>query len=320
MRCLCCNKVISSEASNYEKKVCWHNTCIKSFFGTTTLPTFKVNANTLNTLAKKSAKKGFSIPGVQKKLLLHLEKENAPTLMQIKLPNGYILKPQTEEFENLPEAEFLAMTMAKAVGIRTVPFALIKTNETYTYITKRIDRIFEKNDEVKKLAMEDFCQLDGRLTIDKYKGSYERCGKIISRYSSRVGFDLSEFYMRLVFSFIIGNSDMHLKNFSLIETAEATFEYVLSDAYDLLPVNVIMPDDKEQVALTLNGKKKNIRKKDFFNLAENIGINKKIAEKTILNLIVKEKMFYDMCDESYLPNKLKESLKKLISERIEILK
>ena len=113
---------------------------------------------------------------------------------------------------------------------------------------------------------------------------------------------------------------MHLKNFSLIETAEATCEYVLSDAYDLLPVNVIMPKDKEQVALTLNGKKKNIRKKDFFNLAENIGINKKTAEKTILNLIVKEKMFYDLCDESYLPNKLKESLKQLISERIEIFK
>lgn len=105
------------------------------------------------------------------------------------------------------------------------------------------------------LAMEDFCQLDLRLTQDKYKGSYERCAKIIERYSSRKGLDITELYLRLVFSFLVGNSDMHLKNFSLIETEEGSRKYVLSPAYDLLPVNVIMPEDKEQFALAINGKR-----------------------------------------------------------------
>lgn len=104
------------------------------------------------------------------------------------------------------------------------------------------------------LAMEDFCQLDLRLTQDKYKGSYERCAKIIEKYSSTKGLDRAEMFMRLVFSFMVGNSDMHLKNFSLIESEGGSGEYHLSPAYDLLPVNVVMPEDKEQFALTMNGK------------------------------------------------------------------
>jgi len=102
-----------------------------------------------------------------------------------------------------------------------------------------------------------------RLTQDKYKGSYERCSKIIRKYSSRTMLDMTELFIRLVFSFLVGNSDMHLKKFSLIETAGDNGQYVLSPAYDLLPVNVIMPEDKEQFALTMNGKKTNIQKKDF---------------------------------------------------------
>ena len=122
------------------------------------------------------------------------------------------------------------------------------------------------------LAMEDFCQLDLRLTQDKYKGSYERCAKIIERYSSRKGLDITELYLRIVFSFLVGNSDMHLKNFSLIETEEGSGKYVLSPAYDLLPVNVIMPEDKEQFALAMNGKKTHIRRKDFLVFAEKCGM------------------------------------------------
>ena len=127
-------------------------------------------------------------------------------------PTGYILKPQVTQFEALPEAEHLVMAMADALGIVTVPHALLKGSGEYAYITKRIDRLFEKS-EVQMFAMEDFCQLDLRLTQDKYRGSYERCAKIIDKYSCQTGLDMTELYLRLVFSFVIGNSDMHLKNF-----------------------------------------------------------------------------------------------------------
>ena len=116
-------------------------------------------------------------------------------------------------------------------------------------------------------SMEDFCQLSGRLTQDKYRGSYERCAEIIRKHSVRFGFDLSEFFFRLVVCFVTGNSDMHLKKFSLVEKTPGQRDFVLSPAYDLLPVNIIMPEDPEETALTLNGKKSNLRRKDFLALA-----------------------------------------------------
>lgn len=215
----------------------------------------------------------------------------------------------------MPEAEQLVMCMADAAGIATVPHALIKNGGSFAYITKRVDRVFTKDMPVQKLAMEDFCQLDLRLTQDKYKGSYERCASIISRYSSRSGLDRAEFFMRVVFSYLVGNSDMHLKNFSLLETAEASGEYALSPAYDLLPVNVLMPEDAEQFALALNGKKAHIRREDWFVFAEHCGISEKSAEKMIAGILARKPAFLAMCRESLLPGDLKDSLAALMEER-----
>lgn len=319
MKCLCCNKLLNGTATPYEREVGWHTKCIKNFFGTTVLPELDVSEEALERLAVESTNKGYTVPGVQKKLLLHLSEGKEPRLTLINYPTGYILKPQTSEYANLPEAEYLVMQMAKATGIKTVPFALIRLSERYAYITKRIDRI--KNEGgFSMLAMEDFCQIDERLTQDKYKGSYERCAKIIARYSARSGFDLSELYLRLIFSFVVGNSDMHLKNFSLIETRQGVGEYVLSDAYDMLPVNAILPEDKEQFALTMNGKKRNLRKNDFLVFATNVGIQRAMAEKMIKSVILKEEKYLTMCDESYLPQELKAVLKETVKERIAILK
>lgn len=168
-------------------------------------------------------------------------------------------------------------------------------------------------------AMEDFCQIDLRLTQDKYRGSYERCAKIIDKYSCQTGLDMTELYLRLVFSFVIGNSDMHLKNFSLIETAPCSRRYKLSPAYDLLPVNVIMPEDKEQLALAMNGKKRNIRRKDFLVFAEECGLTRTSAEKMMMAVIKQKNSFLEMCEESLLPARLKERFAFLIEQRIDIL-
>ncbi len=312
MNCLCCGKPLRPESA----QLYWHKSCIRKFFGTSALPEIVIDEKTLEFLTAESINKGQTVPGVQKKLSLHLfSEENRPRLTLINYPAGYILKPQVTEFEALPEAEHLVMCMADAAGISTVPHALIAGNGSFAYITKRIDRIFEKNG-VRMLAMEDFCQLDQRLTQDKYKGSYERCAKIIDRYSSRKGLDMTELYLRLVFSFIVGNSDMHLKNFSLIETEEGSGRYLLSPAYDLLPVNVIMPEDKEQFALTMNGKKTNIRRKDFFIFADACGISRSSAGKMTAMLVSKKKKFIDLCSDSFLPVYLKERFIALIENRV----
>ena len=318
MNCLCCGKPIIETASEQEKAVGWHNRCVKRFFGTKTLPDIDVSEEVLEQLAIESTNKGLTVPGVQKKMSLHLDNSGAtPRLTLVNYPTGYILKPQTKEYPCLPEAEYLVMQMAEKAKIKTVPHALIRIkaqDNALAYITKRIDRR-----DGKKLAMEDFCQLDGRLTEDKYKGSYERCAKIIRKYSSRAGLDITELFIRVVFSFIVGNSDMHLKNFSLIETDENSGNYILSDAYDMLPVNTVNPADTEQTALTMNGKKRNLHRNDFLKFADACQIDRTVAGKIIDRLKGYKNELIKETEQSYLTDELKESLIALMKERINLI-
>lgn len=317
MKCLCCGKEILSGVSISEKDWCWHKKCVKNFFHTKEMPILDVTKEQLEMLASKTVNEGLTIPGVQKKLSLHLSSDTDARLTIVNYPTGYILKPQTDEFKNMPEFEDLAMRMAEILGIQTVPHALIKMNGEYAYITKRIDReITEK--EVRMYAMEDFCQLSNRLTQDKYRGSYENCGKIIKKYSDTPGLDLAEMYLRVLGSFVMGNSDMHLKNFSLKETEPGNRIFRLSDAYDMLPVNVIMPEDQEQLALTINGKKRNIHKKEFRILAEACEISLNVAERMIRRVCgLKEKLFKQI-DMAYLSEEQKEQVKILVQGRMDV--
>lgn len=315
MICLCCGKPLGNDPGNS-----WHKACIKRFFGTAGIPELEIDKETLEQLAKYSTNKGLTVPGVQKKLSLHLHSEKGNNrLTLVDYPTGYILKPQVEDFVCMPESEQLVMCMADVTGISTVPHALVRKGSEFAYITKRVDRVIDSSG-VRKLAMEDFCQLERRLTVDKYKGSYERCAKVVKAYSSQMGLDLAELFMRLVFSFVVGNSDMHLKNFSMIETSEASGEYILSPAYDLLPVNIIMPLDTEECALSLNGKKANLKKSDFLSFAERSGISIISAEKMIKKIVSTKEKYIQMCKESFLPDDLKISMINLIEERCKVLK
>ncbi len=311
-RCLCCGKELRTETAHG-----WHTACVKAFFGTTKFPDIDVSKEVLNQIAIDNTSKGFTVPGVQKKLSLHLSREDTPRLTLVNYPTGYILKPQTDEYAALPEMEYLVMQMAEVSGIKTVPHALLRLpsqENAFAYITKRIDRA-----DGQMLAMEDFCQLDGRLTEDKYRGSYERCGKIIKTHSMNDGLDLAQLFFRVVFSFAVGNSDMHLKNFSLIETEEGSGVYVLSAAYDMLSTNVVIPSDKEELALTINGKKQNIRRKDFLVFADTIGIPERSAEKMIEKIIKLKDKYISMCRDSYMPEQMRANLENLIEQRIAVL-
>ena len=313
MNCLCCGKPLKTDDGTR-----WHKACIRRFFGTTTLPEIKIDDDTLTALALENTGKGVTVPGVQKKLSLHLLSDTASQrLTLVDYPTGYILKPQVADFEALPQAEHLVMSMADATGIATVPHALICQNGEIAYLTQRVDRRFGKN-SVELLAMEDFCQLDRRLTEDKYRGSYERCAKVIRQYSSRKQLDLSELFLRLVFSYVVGNSDMHLKNFSLIEPEVGSGRYVLSAAYDLLPVNVVMPEDTEEFALAMNGKKQNLCKKDFLVFADACGIQKNAAEKMIAKVLSMKERYLLLCEESLLPDRLKQRFAALMEKRCSI--
>ncbi len=313
MNCLHCNKLLSLEEKHYG----WHKKCIKKFFNTSKLPKILLDKSELTSYLSSNINKGYTVTGVQKKMSLNLDVEQSK-LTLVNYPTGYILKPNVDEYKCLPQAEYLIMHLANISNLSTVPHALIKINNEYAYITKRIDRKFN-NKQITKYAMEDFCQLDLRLTQDKYLGSYERCAKIIEKYSSQSKLDIVEMYMRVVFSFIIGNSDMHLKNFSLIEDIEQSNKYYLSPAYDLLPVNIILKEDIEQTALTINGKKRNLKRKDFEVLGFKCGLELNTINK-IINKFTKLRNKYESIIQQYsLDNDMKIDLINLINERLDIL-
>lgn len=301
-RCLCCGQNLNDET------IQWHQSCVKHFFGSSTLPTIDLKTSETGEIIGLFDEKS-SVPGVQRKLSLGLSSDKK-RLTLVNFPYGYIIKPEIGEIKEIARSEQLVMSLADTVGIRTALHGLLVDKDgTYIFITKRLDR-----DGNKKIHMEDMCQLSNKITDQKYDGSYEYLGKLIYKYTNSVA-DVVEYFYRLLFCFIVGNSDMHLKNFSLIEE-EHTY---LSPAYDLLPVNLIYPKDTEETALTLNGKKRNITKKDFYTLGQNIGLNEKVITNLIKRLSsFKEKMEIQI-KESLLSNDLKDSFIKLLNIRLAMI-
>ena len=317
MKCLCCNKELNP-LNKEEMDSLWHKKCINKFFGGSLIPSITLNEEEIKKMIYISVNDGYTIQGVQKKLSLGIIKDKNKRLTLVNDRVGYILKLESKNYKEIVMAEFVSMSLANLVGLKTVPFGIIKINNEYAYITKRVDRFDDKNKKV-VLAMEDCCQLQNRLSEDKYKGSYERIAKTINEYSIFKKIDIISLYNSLIFSFIIGNSDMHLKNFSLIETSENSNKYKLAPFYDLLCTNIIIPNDNEEMALTLNGKKRNITKNDFLELANNLEIDQKVANKLIQNMISYKEDILKTIDESLLSDKFKKSFKNLIIERIERL-
>jgi serine/threonine-protein kinase HipA len=310
-RCLFCGKPIEG----IPQKGQWHQACSKKFFGTDVPPLVSLSEQNLESIASQAIGDGITVPGVQKKLSLTLvtEKGQQPRLTIIDVPTAFILKPQSQEFSQLPEAEDLVMRMADAAEITTVPHAMLYLgNGMLAYITKRIDRR-----GTMRIAMEDFCQLSGKMTEDKYKGSYEMCAKLLQKWSSRPLLDVTNFFYLLLFSFVTGNSDMHLKNFSLI--AESPGVHILAPAYDLLPVNLILKEDTEEMALTLCGKKAKLTYTTFLQLAEHIGIAERVVQNLCKKLQQLEPTFNEIITASFVSDDMKARMRLLVSERLQRL-
>jgi serine/threonine-protein kinase HipA len=286
---------------------------VAKVFGTKELPIIDLDEKSIEELARHRVDLSYTVPGVQKKISLGLSKNHERKLTLVDYPSGFILKSQVKgEGDDFPEGENLTMCLAECCGIRVVPHGLLYLKDgSRAYITRRIDRV-----DGKAIAMEDFCQLSGRLTEDKYHSSYEQCKKVIAKFSDSKKADLSQFVYLLLFCYLTGNSDMHLKNFSLIENNGV---YSLSAAYDLLPVNVVFPSDKEEIALTLHGKKKNVTKNDFIKFASSEDPRENLEAKEVVRMMKKlisfiPKMF-ELIDHSSLSEKHKEEFKALILER-----
>ncbi len=291
-----------------------HPACIKKFFGTSTMPTFDYSTGQLDQLALQIIQEQTSLTGVQPKLSLHLyEHGETKRLTIVGLWGGYICKPQTTYYKMMPEVEDLTMHLAEVAHIDVVPHTLMRmADDSLCYLTRRIDRTPVGD----KIAMEDMCQLTGRLTEHKYNSSYERIGRTILKYSSLPKMDVTNFFEVVLFSWLTGNNDMHLKNFSLYETSNTIR---LTPAYDLLNAAIINPKDDEELALTLNGRKKKLQRDDFIKSAATLGIEGVVVERFTTKYIKLLPKLNAVIRNSFLSADLKEKYSDLLIDRLDRL-
>ena len=264
----------------------------------------------LDRLAEQIIRSQTSLTGVQPKLSLNLNKHEGSSRLTIVGLGDYIFKPQTEDYPQLPENEDLTMHLAEAVRISVVPHSLIRLADgRLGYITKRIDRT--KNGQ--KIDMEDMCQLTLHPTEYKYKGSYEQIAKAIAQYSSTPKLDLTNYMLLLLFCFVTGNNDMHLKNFSLYRPSA---DYKLTPAYDLLNVAIANPKDPEELALPLSGRKTKLRMIDFLNAAKTMGLEENVVLHLIASLQKALPKWQALIHDSFLSEEMKKSYEELIISRL----
>lgn len=296
-RCLYCYQLLTDNTGDF------HKACSKKFFGTETPPLLSLTNERVRELAKDIVLRRIAVTGVQPKLSLTIDKEPGDPQKSrftiVGLWGHYILKPPTPEFRFLPENEDLTMHLAGLFGLPTAEHSLIRLESgELAYITKRFDRVGEQ-----KLPMEDMCQLTETLTSDKYRSSMEKIGKCIWSFASRPGLAAISFFELVLFSYLTGNADMHLKNFSLLTQTDD--EIVMAPAYDLVCTKLVIPDDKEETALTINGRKSKLAIRDFDTLAKNLKIQERSKQNIYTRFSEKLKEAEQWIGFSFLPDKIK---------------
>ena len=289
----------------------FHAVCTKKMFGTNQAPQIDFNLKDLEKLAKEIVVRSIAITGVQPKLSLDLEKHRnqISRLTIVGLYGNYILKPPSKEYRELPQNEDLTMHLANIVKIKVAQHCLIRLHSgELAYITKRFDR-----SKKSKIAVEDFCQLSENLTEHKYRGSIEKVAKITNKYTTNKGLEILRLFELVLFCYLTGKADMHLKNFALLEN---TFgEYELAPAFDLLSTALVIPDDKEESALTINGKKSRITKGDFDTLASSMDINEKVLFRIYNKFNSVLPTWIEFIKQSYLSKAMQDKYIQLIKAK-----
>lgn len=295
----------------------FHESCSWAFFGSKQQPVFEHSLKQMAELAQQVVNRSIAVPGVQPKISLSIvtdtlqdDSKNRLTIVGA-LGGNYIFKPPTERYPEMPENEHLTMRIAEAFGIHTVQSSLIRLQSgELSYITKRIDR----TPTGEKIHMLDMFQITE--AFDKYKSSMEKVGKALNDYSDNTLLDKVYFLELALFCFVTGNNDMHLKNFSMILLNDI---WTLAPAYDLLNVAIINPEDTEELALTLEGKKKKLKWEHFYRLAVGLDLNDKQIKSIVKRFQKNKTTALDWINNSFLSEEYKTKYKALLNERYAIL-
>lgn len=307
-KCLYCYKKVDSGND-------FHQACSLSFFGTEIPPKIEYSLDDMNELALKVVERSVSVPGVQPKLSMSLladSKTDSRLTVVGALGGNYIFKPPSKDYAEMPANEDLTMKMAELFSVDVVPHSLIKlASGELSYITKRIDR--EENGT--KIHMIDMFQV--LEAFDKYRGSMERIGKAIEMYAENTLLDKLRFFELTMFSYLTGNNDMHLKNFSMIKTS---YGWALSPAYDLLNVMVVNSKDTEELALTIAGKMKKITLQNFLDFGTGLGLSKKQIDSVLKRFVDLKGSSLNLIEVSLLSEEMQINYKNVMNNRFEVFK
>ncbi|WP_159020048.1 HipA domain-containing protein [Algibacter sp. L3A6] len=302
-KCLYCYKNVDSGSD-------FHEACSLSFFGTKTPPIIEYSLDEMHALAKQVVERSVSVPGVQPKLsmsLLNDDKTDSRLTVVGALGGNYIFKPPSKDYAEIPANEHLTMKMAELFNIDVVPHSLIKlASGELSYITKRIDRA----EDGSKIHMIDMFQVTE--AFDKYRGSMERIGKAIDAYADNTLLDKLRFFELTIFSYLTANNDMHLKNFSMIKTS---YGWTLSPAYDLLNITIVNPEDTEELALTIAGKKKKISFQNFIDFGIGLGLTTKQMNSVLKRFFRLRTKAKEIIRGSFLSKEMQDDYISVLDER-----
>lgn len=315
-KCLYCYKPLSAHEHGY------HANCAKTLFGSAKVPVLPYTRDNIEELALQILAQNTSVTGVQPKLSLDINRggKNEPDKLTIVgLWGNYILKPQSVKYDSMPELEDVTMKLAAAAGIATAVHGLVEMQDgELAYITRRMDR----GTDGTKISMLDMCQLTNRLTEHKYRVAYIQLATTIKRYSATPMLDVQRFWEIVIFSWLTGNSDMHCKNFSLIDRVGVGYQ--LSPAYDLLAVQLTGINDNDELAMPLvgygvegNQPIAGFTRASFVDAMVASGVSERISNKIIDKLLAAGEKWDAIIDSSFLRSELKTAYKALLRNRME---
>ena len=257
----------------------------------------------------------MSVQGIQPKLsaILNLKEEKFEVVDRF---GRYLLKPQHHIYPQMPENEDLTMRLAESIGLNVPIHGMIWAKDnSLTYFIKRFDRKGQKD----KIPIEDFAQLAGLNRDTKYDYSMEKVVKLIDKYCTFPAIEKAKLFKLVLFCFLTGNEDMHLKNFSIINQ-NGIIE--ISPHYDLLNTTIELKKPVEEIALSLKGKKNNLTGQiliDYFG-RDICVLNNKIITKTLETISDAKSGWIEEINNSFLSNEMKEKYIDLVESRFDRLK
>lgn len=299
-RCLCCGKQLAGDGR-------YHPMCLRQLFGKGRLPSIPFGVSDLPAEIIRIGGR-MSISGAQMKLSVRANPESL-VLEAVAEGGTHILKPEPNQFPEIPQNENLCMNIAAELKMPVPPHGLFPMADgKLCYIIKRFDRL-EDGTKLHKETLFQILQAE-----EKYRGSLERVGKAIRAYTDNVGLDSIDFFERVLLSFLIGNGDMHLKNWALLIKEEG--KAALAPCYDFVSSKIYIPEEEDS-ALSINGRKNKLRRGDFEVFADSLKIDPKAAENSLQKLSVAKEQILEMTMQSELSAERQQKLLDIINSRYE---